>query len=53
LSKKFFFIPTEKILDVLRDLDIEILVPCHCTGEVAVDAALGDIVKAGYAGLRI
>ncbi len=41
---------------VLRTLNMKSVVPCHCTGDAAVEslrAGLGDLVKPGHAGLRI
>ncbi len=45
----------EKTCGLLRELDLELLVPCHCTGEAASERfrnVLGDVVKPGYAGFK-
>lgn len=41
---------------VLRTLNMNLVVPCHCTGDAAVEslrASLGELVKPGHAGFRI
>lgn len=47
----------EKTLVELRGLDLEFLIPCHCTGRPAIEklrAGLGgDVVKAGWAGMTV
>jgi 7,8-dihydropterin-6-yl-methyl-4-(beta-D-ribofuranosyl)aminobenzene 5'-phosphate synthase len=46
----------EKTCELLRDLDLKLLIPCHCTGESAIgrfQELLGDLVKPGYAGMEI
>ncbi|MFA5074177.1 MAG: MBL fold metallo-hydrolase [Nitrospirota bacterium] len=46
----------EKTCSVLRDLKPEMIVPCHCTGDSAVEflrAAFPVIVQPGYAGLTV
>jgi 7,8-dihydropterin-6-yl-methyl-4-(beta-D-ribofuranosyl)aminobenzene 5'-phosphate synthase len=46
----------EQTIAALRGLDPELLVPCHCTGEGAIErlqAAFGDRTLRGLAGLRI
>jgi 7,8-dihydropterin-6-yl-methyl-4-(beta-D-ribofuranosyl)aminobenzene 5'-phosphate synthase len=44
----------KKTAEALRD--VELVAPCHCTGEAAIEtlrASLGDRVKRGHAGLSI
>jgi 7,8-dihydropterin-6-yl-methyl-4-(beta-D-ribofuranosyl)aminobenzene 5'-phosphate synthase len=46
----------EKTCEFLKTLGLKLLVPCHCTGEAAVNRlgnALGDVVTPGFAGFRI
>jgi 7,8-dihydropterin-6-yl-methyl-4-(beta-D-ribofuranosyl)aminobenzene 5'-phosphate synthase len=46
----------EKTSRSLLDLNAKLVVPCHCVGGPAVESlrtTLGDLVKPGYAGMRI
>jgi 7,8-dihydropterin-6-yl-methyl-4-(beta-D-ribofuranosyl)aminobenzene 5'-phosphate synthase len=41
-------------VDALKELDLDLIVPCHCTGDAAVDRlaeAFGDRVVSGMAGM--
>ena len=46
----------EATVQTLRTLKLSLLVPCHCTGEKAVElfkASFPNIVRKGYAGLKL
>jgi 7,8-dihydropterin-6-yl-methyl-4-(beta-D-ribofuranosyl)aminobenzene 5'-phosphate synthase len=46
----------KKTAAVLQDLDAQIIVPCHCTGDRATEmlrAVVGDRVRPGRAGMKI
>ena len=46
----------EQTIEALRRIAPELIIPCHCTGEKAVElmrAELGGLVLPGHAGLRV
>lgn len=46
----------ERTLEKLREWSPEFVIPCHCTGGAAIElmqSQLGQIVKPGYAGMKI
>jgi len=45
-----------RTVQALRELEVDLVIPCHCTGEAATKAlqqALGPRVLPGFAGMRL